>query len=135
MQGETSCVNDYCVTLSREITAEAGLCAVIPCSFTTDYYFRPQHIVWYKCRPEIERCGDSDIIFHSNKNNRKAQSGFMGRVSQLEPDVSRRNCSIIISDLSESDSGSYQLRVNGYLSGSSSGFTFTQRTSVSVKGQ
>ncbi|XP_031169757.1 sialic acid-binding Ig-like lectin 5 isoform X1 [Sander lucioperca] len=129
------CFNSFCITLSEgEISAEAGLCVVIPCSFTTSYYFTPQHIVWYKCEPSKQKCGDSDIIFHTNKNNNKTQSGFKGRVSLLEPDVSRGNCSIIINDLTESDSGLYQLRVNGYLNQKTDGFTFSPRATVSVKG-
>ncbi|XP_037642100.1 myelin-associated glycoprotein-like isoform X1 [Sebastes umbrosus] len=121
----------FCITLSEgEITAEAGLCVVIPCSFTTSYGFKPQHLVWYKCKPSKQRCGDSDIIFHSNKNNdEKVQSGFKGRVSLLRPDVSQRNCSIIINDVIESDSGSYRFRVNGLQFGSDTGF----KANVSVK--
>ncbi|XP_035862378.1 sialic acid-binding Ig-like lectin 14 [Sander lucioperca] len=129
------CFNSFCITLSEgEITAEAGLCVVIPCSFTTSYYFTPQHIVWYKCEPSKQKCADSDMIFHTNKNNNKTQSGFKGRVSLLEPDVSRGNCSIIVNDLTESDSGLYQLKVNGYLNQKTDGFTFSPRTNVSVKG-
>ncbi|XP_074508727.1 myelin-associated glycoprotein-like [Sebastes fasciatus] len=133
--GKQHCQKEsFCITLSEgEITAEAGLCVVIPCSFTTSYDFTPQHLVWYKCEPSKQRCGDSDIIFHSNKNNTKVQSGFKGRVSLLEPDVSQRNCSIIINDVIESDSGSYQLRVNGLQYESESGFTYSLRTIVSVK--
>ncbi|TDH11461.1 hypothetical protein EPR50_G00061110 [Perca flavescens] len=124
--GTPFCDNRFCITLSEgEIRAEAGLCVVIPCSFTTSYYFTPQNIVWYKCEPSKQKC---------SKNNNKTQSGFKGPVSLLEPDVSRRNCSIIVNDLTESDSGSYQLRVNGYLNGRKDGFTFSPRTTVSVKG-
>ncbi|XP_039662082.1 sialic acid-binding Ig-like lectin 14 [Perca fluviatilis] len=132
---QNSVIKDCCISLSEgEIRAEAGLCVVIPCSFTTSYYFTPQHIVWYKCEPSKPNYADSDIIFHTNKNNNKTQSGFKGRVSLLEPDVSRRNCSIIVNDLTESDSGSYQLRVNGLLYWNTDGFTFSPRTTVSVKG-
>uniref|UniRef100_A0A3B4UAL5 B-cell receptor CD22 n=1 Tax=Seriola dumerili TaxID=41447 RepID=A0A3B4UAL5_SERDU len=113
--------------------AEAGLCVVIPCSFTTSYSFTPQKLVWYKCEPTEEKCSDSDVIFHTNKNNIKIQSEFRGRVSQLEPDVSQRNCSIIINDLKESDSGSYQFRVNGILNGRSDGLTYPPRATVSIK--
>ncbi|XP_037639744.1 sialic acid-binding Ig-like lectin 14 [Sebastes umbrosus] len=126
------CTNDFCISLSEgEITSEAGLCVVIPCSFTTSVLFTPQHIVWYKCESSKPRCGDSDIIFLKNKE--KVQSGFKGRVSLLEPDVTNRNCSIIINDVIESDSGSYQLRVNGHWFMKGDGFTFSQRTIVSVK--
>uniref|UniRef100_A0A3B4X7L2 Sialic acid-binding Ig-like lectin 10 n=1 Tax=Seriola lalandi dorsalis TaxID=1841481 RepID=A0A3B4X7L2_SERLL len=125
---------EFCITLPEgEITAEAGLCLVIPCSFTTSSSFTPQKLVWYKCEPTEEKCSDLDMIFHTNKNNIKIQSGFRGRVSQLEPDVSQRNCSIIINDLKESDSGSYQLRVNGFLNRKSDGFTYSPRATVSIK--
>ncbi|XP_006791802.1 sialic acid-binding Ig-like lectin 10 [Neolamprologus brichardi] len=132
--GRQHCDRKYCVTLSeRELTAEAGLCVVIPCSFTTAANFAPKHIVWYKCK-SCKKYSDADIIFHSNKNNKKVQSGFKGRVSRLEPDVSQKNCSIIINDLKESDSGFYQLRVTGVLNGKQDGVTFNQRVTVIVKG-
>nr|XP_033496828.1 sialic acid-binding Ig-like lectin 14 [Epinephelus lanceolatus] len=133
--GKENCQQgSYSITLSKgKVTAEARLCVVIPCSFTTDPGFIPQHIVWYKCEPSEPKCGDSDIIFNINNTN-KVQSGFKGRVSLLEPDVNQGNCSIIINDLTESDSGSYQLRVNGFLDGREDGFTFSARAKVSVKG-
>ncbi|XP_056261865.1 sialic acid-binding Ig-like lectin 10 [Pseudoliparis swirei] len=130
----TSCYNGFCITFRKgEITAEAGLCVVIPCSFATGDGFTPQHMVWFKCEPSKTRCGDVDIIFHTNKNNKKVQSEFLGRVSLLEPDMMKRNCSIIINNLTESDSGSYQLRVNGLLGRKEDGFTFSARATVSVK--
>uniref|UniRef100_A0A8C4GF12 B-cell receptor CD22 first Ig-like domain-containing protein n=1 Tax=Dicentrarchus labrax TaxID=13489 RepID=A0A8C4GF12_DICLA len=108
-----TCDYGFCITLSeREITAEAGLCAVIPCSFTPGYGFTVSSVVWFKCESSKPRCVESDIIFRSNKNRRNIQSGFEGRVSLLEPVVSLNNCSIIVNDITESDSGSYQLRVN-----------------------
>ncbi|XP_039886441.1 sialic acid-binding Ig-like lectin 14 [Simochromis diagramma] len=134
--GRQHCDRKYCVTLSeRELTAEAGLCVVIPCSFTTADEFRPEHIVWYKCEASQHSCSEADIIFDSNKNtDKKAQAAFEGRVSRLEPDVRQKNCSIIINDLKESDSGSYQPRVTGELNGKQGGFTFIPRVTVSVKG-
>ncbi|CAI5662077.1 unnamed protein product [Oreochromis niloticus] len=133
--GRQHCDRGYCVTLSeRKLTAEAGLCVVIPCSFTTAANFTPKHIVWYKCKASQTKCSDDKIIFHSNKNNKKVQSAFKGRVSRLEPDVSQKNCSIIINDLKKSYSGSYQLRVTGELNEQQDGFTFIPRVNVSVKG-
>nr|XP_046254498.1 uncharacterized protein LOC124064250 [Scatophagus argus] len=134
VQGGIYCSNGFCIRLNEEdITAEAGLCALIPCSFTTPYYFLAQNIVWSKCEPYQQRCGDSDMIFHSNKNNRKIQPAFRGRVSLLEPDVSQNNCSIIVNDLTKSDSGLYQLRLNGWVNYKQDGYTFSQRATVSVK--
>ncbi|XP_068179324.1 sialic acid-binding Ig-like lectin 10 [Antennarius striatus] len=127
------CQVGFCINLIETITAEAGLCTVIPCSFTSGYGFTPQNMVWFKCEQSKPKCAESDMIFHPNKN-KKIQSGFRGRVSLLEPDVSWRNCSIAISDLTESDSGSYQLRVNGLSwRGTQDGFSFPYRVTLSVK--
>uniref|UniRef100_A0A3B5LHH9 Ig-like domain-containing protein n=1 Tax=Xiphophorus couchianus TaxID=32473 RepID=A0A3B5LHH9_9TELE len=100
------------------ITAKAGLCVVIPCSFTTPDGFIPKR-------------DDFDIIFHINRY--KVPSEFLGRVLLLDPDVSQGNCSIMINDLTTSDSGSYQLRVNGFYRGMSDGVTFSSKTILSVK--
>ncbi|XP_068997369.1 sialic acid-binding Ig-like lectin 14 isoform X2 [Embiotoca jacksoni] len=127
--GETWCRDGYCVALSEEeLTAEAGLCVVIPCTFSSPLYFK--HIVWFKCEPSRPNCGDSDRIFNSNMYGKTVQDGFKGRVSLLESNLSQTNCSIIINDLKESDSGSYQFRVNFHYSG----FSFPPRATVSVKG-
>uniref|UniRef100_A0A3P9H2G9 Ig-like domain-containing protein n=1 Tax=Oryzias latipes TaxID=8090 RepID=A0A3P9H2G9_ORYLA len=125
MLGQPSCFNGFCISVSdEEITAESGLCVVIPCSFQTPSYFNPQHLIWFKCESD-KRCGDSDIIFHTNKNtNKPLKSEFLGRVSLLDPDLNHQNCSIIISDVRESDSGFYQFRVIGYYNGMPNGFTF-----------
>ncbi|XP_047215128.1 sialic acid-binding Ig-like lectin 5 [Girardinichthys multiradiatus] len=130
--GRPFCSNGFCITLNEgQITAEAGLCVVLPCSFTTADEFTPKNIVWFKCESWKRKCGDSDIIFHTNPN--KIQPEFLGRVLLLDPDVSQRNCSIMINDLTTSDSGSYQLRVNGLQNGRTDGFMFTSKTIVSVK--
>uniref|UniRef100_A0A8C2ZKE3 Ig-like domain-containing protein n=1 Tax=Cyclopterus lumpus TaxID=8103 RepID=A0A8C2ZKE3_CYCLU len=127
-----SCYSEFCITLIEgEITAEAGLCVVIPCFFTTGNGFTPQYVVWYKCEPPKGRCGDADVIFHTNENNNnKVQAEFLGRVSLLEPDVSQKNCSIIINELTESDSGKYQVRVNSVNYWGQERSTFSTRTAL-----
>uniref|UniRef100_A0AAQ4QCA4 Ig-like domain-containing protein n=1 Tax=Gasterosteus aculeatus aculeatus TaxID=481459 RepID=A0AAQ4QCA4_GASAC len=130
----TSCPGKYCITVREgEIAAEAGLCVVIPCSFTTASSFTPKHLLWNKCEPLKLKCANPVLIFHSNKNV-TVQAGFKKRVSLLEPDVRLKNCRIIINDLTESDSGSYQLRVEGVNNGKADGFTFSQKVNISVKG-
>lgn len=128
------CLYGFCVFFpEEEIQAEAGLCVVIPCSFSTPYSFKPQNMVWFKCDASKLKCTESDIIFHLNR--RKVQDGFKERVSLLEPDLLHENCSIIVNDLTESDSGSYQLRLNGLNNGNQDGFTFPVRAFVSAKGR
>ncbi|XP_074540299.1 hemicentin-1-like [Halichoeres trimaculatus] len=123
------CKDEFCVSLSDgEIRAEAGLCVVIPCSFTTSESFTPRSIAWFKCEPSKPKCGSADVIF--SRNSRKVQAGFRGRVTLLEPDINQNNCSIIINDLTASDSGSYQLRV---ISDRSDGFQYPLRANLSVK--
>ncbi|XP_053289624.1 sialic acid-binding Ig-like lectin 14 isoform X2 [Pleuronectes platessa] len=132
--GKQSCpLTDYCITLVEgEITAEAGLCVVIPCSFTVPEDIKVLHIVWFKCESTEGNCGDGDMIFNSNTFSDQVRSEFKGRVSLLESDVSKKNCSIIINDLKESDSGEYKHRVEA-LPVAGSG-TFSQTANVSVQG-
>ncbi|CAK6964276.1 sialic acid-binding Ig-like lectin 5 [Scomber scombrus] len=124
------CHNGSCITLSEaNLTAEVGLCVVVPCSFTTNHSFTPERLTWYKF-PSEENRNDSQIIFNSNKTNPNVQTGYRGQVSLLEPDLNNMSCSIIINDLTKSDSGSYQVRVEGGLSGATKSST---RTSIVIK--
>lgn len=129
------CRKGFCISFpEEEIKADAGLCFVLPCSFTTPSGFRPLNMVWFKCESFKSKCGESDIILHSNIRNVK--DGFKGRVSLLEPNIYLRNCSIMVNDLTESDSGSYQLRLNGQnYWGETEGFTFLAKATVSVEGR
>ncbi|XP_077430959.1 sialic acid-binding Ig-like lectin 5 isoform X2 [Vanacampus margaritifer] len=125
------CTSGFCINLSRtDIVSEMGLCVVIPCSFSASD-FTPQSVVWFKCPQSKNRCSDSEIIFHS-KNSDKVLDGFQGRVRMLETDVTRKDCSIIVNDLTPSDSGAYQMRVNGLLANKTTGFMFKNRVFVNV---
>ncbi|KAM8826630.1 myelin-associated glycoprotein-like [Synchiropus picturatus] len=124
---ETCPHEGYCVTLDDGvITAESGLCVEIPCSFKTPQSFTPQHMLWFRCEQWYERC---DLIYSSDSSS-AVREGFEGRVSLLESDVSQRNCSIIINDLSPSDSGWYQLRVIGI----KDKYTYGTKQEISVRG-
>ncbi|XP_037308746.2 sialic acid-binding Ig-like lectin 13 [Pungitius pungitius] len=128
-------LSDNCITVRKgDIVAQAGLCVVIPCSFTTAPSFTTTHLEWYKCGPSNQPCVDSKMIFNSDKSSKDVQAGFMGRVSLLEPYEGLNNCSIIINDLTESDSGSYRLRVKDVKDRSVNGMTFQQKVNISVKG-
>ncbi|XP_041797526.1 hemicentin-1-like [Chelmon rostratus] len=118
--------NAYTATASpREtpkITPEAGLCVEIRCYSTTDFGFTVVSTVGYKCE---HNCTDSDIILRLKNTSAHAQSGF--GVSLLDRNLSQTNCIIIITDLTKSDSGSYQLTVlNGRTQGSTSHETFSE---------
>ncbi|XP_029593412.1 sialic acid-binding Ig-like lectin 5 isoform X1 [Salmo trutta] len=95
-----------------EITAENGLCAVISCTFTHPDNIKPTAAIWFKCHTN-DRCDqDRNIIFHSETPS-KAQEGFKQRVSLLETDLTKKNCSVIINDIRENDAGEYQFRLPG----------------------
>ncbi|XP_070408036.1 uncharacterized protein [Nothobranchius furzeri] len=96
----------YCVSLNDGVvTAEAGLCVEIPCSFTS--LFDPEMIISFKCDPSQGDWMKCPVAFNSSLTSKN------GRVSLLESDISKKNCSIRINNLIDSDSGSYLLRVEG----------------------
>lgn len=106
---------------------------MIPCSFR-QAYFTQIEMIWLKCEP-WRRCSASETIFHSDEDNTDVQTGFRGRVSLLEPDKTRQNCSIIINDLTESDSGSYQFKLVGYnYYGGLDQFSFPEKVTLRVTG-
>ena len=111
----------------------AGLCVVIPCSFNLTSDYKTQDMTWFKCDSSKPGKCDSEVIFHTNEKE-TVQPEFKGRVSLLEPDLGQNNCSIIINDLTQSDSGSYQLRVEGLVVNKPKGFTFSRKVKVSVTG-
>lgn len=120
---KTSCQDNLCVTLDEAVvSAEAGLCAVIPCSFSGSPYARLAQLYWFKCK-STEECENPVMIFQRREN-------INARVSLLEDGYYLEECSIIISDLTESDSGSYYPHIEL----SRLKFSPNQRTTVSVKG-
>ncbi|XP_063343476.1 sialic acid-binding Ig-like lectin 12 [Pelmatolapia mariae] len=89
------------ITLSdKNVSAQAGLCVVLACSVTTDDV-HVENITWYKHDGKVNK-----TVFGFS-NNTKTDPEFKGRVSLLEADLKKKNCSIIINNLTKSDSGSY----------------------------
>uniref|UniRef100_A0A668A655 B-cell receptor CD22 n=1 Tax=Myripristis murdjan TaxID=586833 RepID=A0A668A655_9TELE len=110
---------------SKSVTAEAGLCAVIPCSFTHPDTFKPKHAIWFECGLTCSYVIRS--IFSSNNQNVLAR--YKKRVALLDSDwAMTKNCSIIINDLTEQDTGSYMFRVTD----GRSGLTYNFETKVNV---
>uniref|UniRef100_A0A8C7NK33 B-cell receptor CD22 n=1 Tax=Oncorhynchus mykiss TaxID=8022 RepID=A0A8C7NK33_ONCMY len=107
------------VTLS-----EKGLCAVISCTFSHPDNIKPTTAIWFKC-PTKDKCDkDKIIIFHSKKPS-QAQEGYKQRVSLLETDLTKKNCSVIINDIRENDAGEYQFRLP-------SSYTYTKKVNITV---
>lgn len=122
------CQNNLCVTLDEaEVSAEAGLCAVIPCSVSGFLFLRPLQLYWFKCE-STEECNNPVMIF---QHNSQFQNTLNAQVSLLDYSGRYpRTCSIIIRDLSESDSGSYYPKIETSI------FNYSppERTTLSVKG-
>ncbi|KAM9309975.1 sialic acid-binding Ig-like lectin 11 [Pholidichthys leucotaenia] len=114
----------YSISLSEgTIAAQAGLCVVLPCSFTTDTGFNVAVINWSKYD------GINNKKIFNSRTNKDADSEFKGRVSLLDSDLQKKNCSIIINDLRESDSGSYELRV---INDKDEGYSFKCHANITV---
>uniref|UniRef100_A0A8C7JJU9 B-cell receptor CD22 n=1 Tax=Oncorhynchus kisutch TaxID=8019 RepID=A0A8C7JJU9_ONCKI len=117
--------SSWTITFSpAEITAEKGLCAVISCTFTHPDNIKPTAAIWFKC-PASDRCDKvKNIIFHSETPS-KAQKAYKQRVSLLETDLTKKNCSVIINDIRENDAGEYQFRLP-------SSYTYPKKVSITV---
>uniref|UniRef100_A0A4W5QI78 B-cell receptor CD22 n=1 Tax=Hucho hucho TaxID=62062 RepID=A0A4W5QI78_9TELE len=112
------------IIIPAEITVEKGQCAVISCTFTHPDNFKPTTAMWFKC-PTNDRCEmDKNIIFHS-ETPLKAQQGFKQRVSLLETDLTKKNCSVIINNIRENDAGEYQFRLL-------SSYTYLKKVKITV---
>lgn len=92
----THCANRLCVTVEEEVSAEAGLCVVIPCSFSGFPFVKLPKISFFKCG-STQEC-DNPVMFPAHYSRFQALMDY-------EP--LSKDCSIILNDLTESDSGSY----------------------------
>ena len=67
-------------------------------------------------RCESGLCREEDIVFNSENVNATTDQ-FRGLVTLLEPDLSKKNCSVLIDDLNIWMSGNYMVGVNGVKNG------------------
>ncbi|KAL0984794.1 hypothetical protein UPYG_G00147000 [Umbra pygmaea] len=110
----------YSITLSpAEITVQTGLCAAVSCTFNHPDYFYPEATLWLKCAEDGTSCLKENLIVHSNTNS-KVMEDYRQRVSLLEKDLTKKNCSVIINNIRKSDEGYYALRL-------SRGYTYTTK--------
>ena len=72
-------------------------------------------VVVMKCEPG-KLCQEEDIVFNSENANATTDQ-FRGLVTLLEPDLSKKNCSVLIDDLNIWMSGNYMVGVNGVKNG------------------
>ncbi|KAL0984795.1 hypothetical protein UPYG_G00147010 [Umbra pygmaea] len=94
----------------EEITVQTGLCAVVSCTFNHPASFKAIATLWLKCAEDGSSCSDKNIIVQSNTNS-KVMEEYQQRVSLLETDVTKKNCSVIINNIKKSDEGYYALRL------------------------
>uniref|UniRef100_A0AAZ3RMN5 Ig-like domain-containing protein n=1 Tax=Oncorhynchus tshawytscha TaxID=74940 RepID=A0AAZ3RMN5_ONCTS len=67
-------------------------------------------------------------------NSSIAQEGYRRRVALLETDLTKKNCSMIINDITKTDDGDYQLRLSGTLNSVYiSQFTYQKKLKMAVK--
>uniref|UniRef100_A0A4W5LQ91 B-cell receptor CD22 n=1 Tax=Hucho hucho TaxID=62062 RepID=A0A4W5LQ91_9TELE len=86
--------------------------------------FKPITAIWFKC-PTNDKCEkDKNIIFHSETPS-KVKQGFKQRVSLLETDLTKKNCSVIINNIRENDAGEYQFRLL-------SSYTYSKKVKITV---
>ncbi|XP_056613321.1 myelin-associated glycoprotein-like isoform X1 [Triplophysa dalaica] len=93
--------NRWNAEIPKSIVGLSGSCVVIPCKFNYPSDGRKHRDftgIWFK---------DKDIIYH--KETSKVISTFKGRTSI--GDLRHNNCTLKISSLQHSDSGSYKFRI------------------------
>ncbi|XP_048476476.1 sialic acid-binding Ig-like lectin 13 [Rhincodon typus] len=106
----------------REVTAQEGSCAQVPCHYSYPSHLanQPRIGIWNK---EGES-GTSLIAFHSNHHEKESQQ-FHHR-TRLSGDLKNGNCSLIINTIKREDAGSYHFRIEFDKVNSYSYFPVTQ---------
>ncbi|XP_066575219.1 sialic acid-binding Ig-like lectin 5 [Amia ocellicauda] len=106
--GTQSETTDWPINLPQKLTAEEGLCVIIPCSFSNpENKLQPPFTgIWLKTEQTPQK-----TVFHSSGPS-KVSEEYRGRVALLG-NLTENQCTVIISDLRKSDGGTYQFRADG----------------------
>ncbi|XP_038668955.1 hemicentin-1-like [Scyliorhinus canicula] len=91
----------------REVTAQEGLCAQIPCHYSYPSHLenQPRVGIWYN----NDEWGTQSSIFHSKDHNQEL-SQFRHR-TRLSGDLHNGDCSLIINNIRRQDAGPYYFRI------------------------
>uniref|UniRef100_A0A672KZE2 Sialic acid-binding Ig-like lectin 14 n=2 Tax=Sinocyclocheilus grahami TaxID=75366 RepID=A0A672KZE2_SINGR len=108
--------NDWNITFNPpEVTAVAGLCALISCTFTYPDEAKP-NVRWNECNKK-GNCKNEIYNLRNVKEEREKVGKLekkeikSGRIEMLESDLTKNNCSIIMKNIRAEDKKEYMLRL------------------------
>lgn len=99
----------------QTLSAWVGSCAIISCKIEEEYESRPINhvsIVWY-FNPSFDNALNEysgKLLYKSNQTATEVSSELSNRVTFIG-DLGRKNCSLKISQLHQSDTGIYGIRL------------------------
>ncbi|XP_034145036.1 sialic acid-binding Ig-like lectin 7 isoform X2 [Esox lucius] len=126
--GKPPVPDGYNINISpAEITVQTGLCAVISCTFTHPDNVQPKDALWLKCLDE--GCTNKKEAIFSSEQSSNVKKDYRQRVSLLERDLSKKNCSMIINNINENDQGKYTFRIK---TSKAAGYTYKDKVNITV---
>ncbi|XP_032413572.1 myelin-associated glycoprotein-like [Xiphophorus hellerii] len=104
-------------------TAAAGQYVVLECSLENKAV---TSFAWCK----NGQSGECNLAIFNSSNNSTVDSKILGRVTILEPDLKKKNCSIIITNLTTTDTGVYQVKAEA-----ANGCTYLSEANITIEVQ